>query len=452
MCNATPNQLPVLNSINTYGKVEIDNFIRIHNFELSCLIQYGLNGEKLNNIDLELTKIRVNQENISKETLVVAGMHQSRIDLIFGPEEVPVPEPEYPSFGSGAYTPPIPLSANAQLIDRIVRRKITVSQIQEALLNDEISEDDLINRCFLDQSMVDRIRKYTMQQMPAVDFSALPPLQKDRTDFYFLGMPSAGKSCLIASMLSHWMRIGICNPEVANPRSSQYFRILGGGFSKGILPIGNPNNFIDYIEVILSIEEEKKGFLGKVTRTKYDLPLNILDMAGEKFERVATEGKNNFNEHQKYLQNKNSKALFFVLDYSVDNDGADAFEQSLNLIMVLNSLETMGILDNTDSIYLVVTKADMFNCAMSEYDDRAGKYVTEYYGAFKNRLLDLAKKYEYEWEVLAYSIGECTFGQLLVDYNAKTNQSLNTFPQAITDKVISHTARYKTGARGLFSN
>jgi hypothetical protein len=90
MCNATPNQLPVLNSINTYGQVEIDNFIRIHNFELNCLIQYGINVEKLNNIDLELTKKRVNQENISKETLVGAGMHQSRIDQIFGPEDAAV--------------------------------------------------------------------------------------------------------------------------------------------------------------------------------------------------------------------------------------------------------------------------------------------------------------------------------------------------------------------------
>jgi hypothetical protein len=450
MCNATPNQLPVLNSINTYGQVEIDNFIRIHNFELNCLIQYGINVEKLNNIDLELTKKRVNQENISKETLVGAGMHQSRIDQIFGPEEQPEPEPIYYSNPSPS-APPMG-SYNAQLIDRIVRRKITVSQIQEALLNDEISEHDLMNKCFLDQSMIDRIRKYTMQQMPAVDFSSLPPLQKDRTDFYFLGMPSAGKSCLIASMLSHWMRIGICNPGAESPRSAQYFRILGGGFSKGILPIGNPNNFIDYIEVVLSIEEERKGFLGRTTLAKYDLPINILDMAGEKFERVATEGQSNFNEHKNYLQNNNSKALFFVLDYSVDNDGADAFEQSLNLIMVLNNLESMGILDHTDSIYLVVTKADMFNCPMSEYDDRAEKYVSEYYGSFKNRLLDLHNKYDFEWEVLAYSIGECTFGQLLVDFNPRTNQSLNTFPQSITNKVLSHTARYQKGARGLFSN
>jgi hypothetical protein len=89
---------------------------------------------------------------------------------------------------------------------------------------------------------------------------------------------------------------------------------------------------------------------------------------------------------------------------------------------------------------------------MSEYDDRADKYVSEFYGSFKKRLLDLAANYEFEWEVLAYSIGECTFGQLLVDFNPRTNQSLNTFPQSITNKVLSHTARSQKGARGLFSN
>ena len=178
------------------------------------------------------------------------------------------------------------------------------------------------------------------------------------------------------------MRTGICNPEVSNPRGVKYFRLLAGGFAKGILPRNNPNTFIDYIEVTLNLTETQTTIFGPKTK-KSSIPINILDMAGEKFEKVADEGAQNFTQHKTFLDNTNRKALFFILDYTLDNEGEDAFGQSLSLSVVLNNLIEMGIINKTDSIFLVVTKADMFPVSKEKYQEYANQYIDDYYGSFK---------------------------------------------------------------------
>jgi len=454
MCNASPQQKAVLNSINSYSVTEINNFIKLHGFELNCLIKYGLSAEKLNEIDIELLKRQTTEEQISETALIGAGMHQSKVNEIFGKQDAPVIDEFDPWREEEEVKEPIftgnPLTED--LIQRTIEKRVSVMDLQDALLNGDLTEGMLKDRCFLDDKMIQRIKDYRIQQMTAIDFEKLPPLKKDRTDFYFLGMPSAGKSCLIASLLSHWMRAGICNPEVTNQRSVEYLRMLGGGFSRGILPLNNPNLFIDYIELTLNFKEESTNWLGKKSIRQYEIPVNILDMAGEKFGKVAERGKEEFHKHKLYLENDNTKALFFVLDYSVDNDGRDAFEQSLALQVVLNNLNDMGILENTDGIYLIVTKSDMFPVPFDQYAEYAKDYVSKYYGSFKNRLEQLESDYGFAMEVMPYSIGDCTFSQLLVDYNPESNKNLRIFPDRLHERILQHTARYKKGLRGLFSN
>lgn len=452
MCNASPQQKAVLNSINSYSVTEINNFIKLHGFELNCLIKFGIKAEKLNEIDIELIKKQVEEENISDTALRTAGMNESRVNEVFGIESIIAPIEEDPFLDVPPSNPITVTSFTETLIQRTIEKRATVLELQDALLNGDITAQLLKDRCFLDDQMIQRISDYRQQQMSAIEFEKLPPLKNDRTDFYFLGMPSAGKSCLIASLLSHWMRKGICNPEVTNQRSVEYLRMLGGGFSRGILPLNNPNLFIDYIELTLSFKETTKSWLGSERQVQYEIPVNILDMAGEKFGRVAEKGREEFNKHKYYLENNNNKALFFVLDYSVDNDGRDAFEQSLALQVVLNNLDDMGILENTDGIYLIVTKADMFPVSFDQYSEYANEYVNKYYGSFKNRLEQLEQTYGFAMEVMPYSIGDCTFGQLLVDYNPDSNKHLKIFPDRLHDRILQHTARYKRGIRGLFSN
>jgi GTPase SAR1 family protein len=468
MCNATPNQKNVLNSINSYSLSDLHNFLNLHNFEINCFIQYGLNAEKLNSIDLEVMKQRVQQEGITREKLLEAGLTKFRVDEIFGvvKETIECPtcnkvfndlntfevfKKSCETCGANTPPPPPPPPTNS-LLNRIIERKANVSEIQEALLNNEISVDQLKNECFLTDELIQRIDSYVRKQMSPIEIENLPPLKPDRTDFYFLGMPSAGKSCLIASLLSHWMRMGIASPEIKSNRSVEYFNMLGGQFSKGILPMNNPNAFVDYIELTLNIVEETKTILGRKKKIKYSIPINILDMAGEKFRSVAVGGKEAFDKHKKYLSNKNSKALFFILDYSIDDNGNSTWEQSSNLVVVLKNLADMGILEYTDSIYLIVTKSDMFSVGIADYQIEADKYIQEYYKSFYNELIGLSEDHGFSYEILPYSIGECIFKQLLVDYSSKTNEHLRIFPEELSQRILKLTGRYKGGYRGIFTN
>ncbi len=464
MCNATPTQTPILKSINTYSIGDLENFLNLHNFELSCFLKHGINSEKLNAINMELLKKQVSKEGITKERLLESGMTQTKIDEIFDITPPPIGNTcpicdmtfdsqenymLYKKSCSTCFIPPPKPESN--FFKQIKERKANILDIQDGLLEGTITTDELKIHCGLDDKLIQRIYSYSSVQMDTVDdVDKLPPLKKDRTDFYFFGMPSAGKSCLIASLLSHWMREGICNPEVSNPRGVKYFRILGAGFSKGILPRTNPNTFLDYIELTLSVKEEGGVFRKRIK--KYDIPINIVDMAGEKFKKVVESGPGSFEKHKDYLNNGNSKALFFVLDYSVDDGGAEAFEQSLDLVVLLNILEEMGILDDSESIYLMVTKADMFDVPLSQYNDKALEYVNTYYAQFKNRLEDLSVQFGFSWEVMPYSIGECAFQHLLLDYNPNTNAHLKVFPEQLSEKIKKLTARYNRGIGGVFTN
>jgi hypothetical protein len=166
-------------------------------------------------------------------------------------------------------------------------------------------------------------------------------------------------------------------------------------------------------------------------------------MAGEKFRKVANPDSidgsvaavgDAFDKHKKYLFNKNPKALFFILDYSIDNGGASAWDQSANLVVVLKILEKM------------------FNVPLSGYRQAAIDYVNEYYLGFKNELDRMARKYGFSQEILPYSIGECTFGQLMVDFDPRSNEHLRVFPEDLSQRVLNLTGRYRSGICGLFTN
>ena len=168
-------------------------------------------------------------------------------------------------------------------------------------------------------------------------------------------------------------------------------------------------------------------------------------MAGEKFEKVADDGSESFRDHKEYLNNDNNKALFFILDYTLDNDGEDAFTQALSLSIVLNNLKDMGILAKTDSIFLILTKADMFPVPKEKYQEYANNYIREYYDSFRKSLDGIKDDFGVEYEIIPYSIGAPIFGELLEDYNPNTNDKMKMYPRILGYKIQALTARYRRG-------
>jgi hypothetical protein len=466
MCNASPLQNTILSSINSYSITDLENFLKLHNFELSCFLKFDIQPEKLNSIDIELIKKHVSQENISQEKLKERGMTQAKLDEIFGPVGVTCPqcqkkfatEDEFNAFKQYCTicndvpppTQPPPPSSNYDLIinnDPLASAK----EIRKWLSKGEITKEGLISACGLSPQLAERLAGFYSGEMKEQDVSNLPPLKSDRTDFYFLGMPAAGKSCLVASLLSYWEHIGIYNPDVSNPRSLEYTSVLLEPFDLGYLPDRTDSGFIDYINGELQVRIKGSGIWGKGETTRH-IPVNIIDMAGEAW-RLAAENGTGLPQHRKYLDNENEKAILIVIDCS---DPESTKKQCRNIVRVFNYFTEWGIWENTASVAVVITKADMLT---DSPDYHALKVAAEnFYNSpscinLKNRIDELSRKHRFELSVIPYSIGACRFGQILLNASFETNRLMGESTKNLTDWILENTGGNNGGGfGGIFSN
>ena len=466
MCNANPHQKVILTSINTHSITDLENFLKLHNFELSCFLKFDIQAEKLNSIDIELIKKHVSQENISQERLKEAGMTQAKLDEIFGSVGISCPrchkkfvsEDEFNAYKQYCTIcnelppppPPPPPSNNYGLIINNDPRA-SAREIRKWLGRGEITKEGLISECGLSPLLAERLAGFYSGEMKEQDVSKLPPLKSYRTDFYFLGMPAAGKSCLVASLLSYWEHIGIYNPDVSNPRSLEYTSVLLEPFDLGYLPDRTDSGFIDYINGELQVRIKGSGIWGRGETTRH-IPVNIIDMAGEAW-RLAAENGTGLPQHRKYLDNENEKAILIVIDCS---DPESTKKQCRNIVRVFNYFTEWGIWENTASVAVVITKADMLT---DSSDYHALKVAVEnFYNSpscinLKNRIDELARRHRLELSVMPYSIGACRFGQILLNASFETNQLMEESTKHVTEWILQNTGGNNGGGfGGLFSN
>jgi hypothetical protein len=466
MCNATPTQTPILQSINTYSIGDLENFLNLHNFELSCFLKHGINSEKLNAINMELLKKQVSKEGITKERLLESGMTQTKIDEIFDSTPPPIgvtcpacqktfaTEDELNNFkqhcSSCADTTRTGPGPSNDYYEQIRNNdfRVTAKTIKDWLNVGLITKDGLINNCGLSNEITERLAAFETKFMDdnAINVNQLPPLKSDRTDFYFLGMPTAGKSCLVASLLAYWDYTGIYNPDVNNPRSLEYTTVLLEPFENGYLPNRTETGFLDYINCSLDIRIQGSGIFGRGETTR-SIPINILDMAGESW-RIAAEKGSGLPDHRRYLENKNEKAIVIVIDSSAT--------QTRNIVRIFKYFEEWGIWEKTASVVVVVAKADKLSTTA---DYHAMQVAAEnYYNSstclnLKNRIDDLARKHGFEVSVLPYSIGECRFGQFLMNPNFETNRLLQDSASNLNQWILENTGGKNSGGfGGIFSN
>ena len=468
MCNANPLQNTILNSINSYSITDLENFLNLHGFELSCFLKFGIQAEKLNSLDIELIKKHVSLENISKDELKESGMTQSKLDEIFGPIGITCPkcqknfinEDDFNAYkqycvicketGTGEDPPPPPPSSKYDLI-RNNDASANAKEIRRWISRGEITKEGLLSECGLSPQLADQLAGFYIGEMEEQAVTNLPPLKTDRTDFYFLGMPTAGKSCLVASLLSYWEYVGIYNPDISNPRSLEYTSVLLEPFELGYLPDRTESGFIDYINGELQIRVRGSGFFGRGETTRY-IPINILDMAGEAW-RQAAERSSGLPQHRSYLDNTNEKAILIVIDCS---DPESTKKQCRNIVRVFNYFTDWGIWEKTASVAVVITKADKL---IESTDYNSIKTATEnFYNStsclnLKNRIDELSSRYRFELSVLPYSIGKCRFGQILLNPSFETNQLMEDSTKHLSNWILQNTGGNNGGGfGGLFSN
>jgi hypothetical protein len=237
-------------------------------------------------------------------------------------------------------------------------------------------------------------------------------------------MPGSGKSTILASLLAYCNRNSLMESTMQNKHGEAYKKQLIQELLRGILPNSTPTELVNYIP--LNIREfERKERLH---------PLNFIDMAGELFKKVADGGIEEFNKIKNYLYNKNRKILLFIIDYDPENTADEMFEQDHNLQMVFGTMEKFGILEKTESVYMVVSKADLFPSENKQ--QFADKYLTENFGNFVELCKSKKSKYGYRLSSSVYSIGPSVVNNLLVDFNPRTNTNLDIYPKKLTNIIL----------------
>jgi GTPase SAR1 family protein len=410
---------------------------------LNEILRAGLQINQLNLLPDDFIKDAIAKEEISRQELIDVGIDGDKIERIAPSVTERAKEPVSETFifdtapksGFDFDTINIPIEniESESILDRIRSKKATAIDVRNALVNHSISEADLINNFGYTSDMMKMIREFEPQVTYFPPLTELPPLRSGATDIYFLGMPASGKSTMLASFLYYGNRSGLLRRETDNNHGNKYANQLIMGMAQGYLPSSTPTELINYIPLSLRNPEKKDSFRN----------LNLIDMAGEKFRSVGAGGMREFKAIRDYLTNSNSKCLIFVMDYFKDEDAVLLMEQDQNLQEVIAQLDNAGIMEHTETIYMVVTKADLF--PSDDKREFAKEYIQNNYRNFLSYCQEVKNKHKITLKSFPYSIGPSELTYLMQDRNPRTNTNLEYYPGLLTEQIIQDFPFIKKG-------
>jgi hypothetical protein len=326
-------------------------------------------------------------------------------------------------------------SARALLKD-IGAGRTDIELLQKHLLEESITEDLLFSLPGMTENLVRAIREFERRSTDFAAWDKLPPLQQGATDVFFFGLPGSGKTCILASLFRHMHRKGLIIDDNANPIGSRYRDQLRQEFSLGILPQATQTStdkgyILNYMP--LGLRNHVHGGVH---------PLNMIDMAGSFINSTYSvqDGPGTIWERG-YLTSPNRKLLFFVIDYTQHAQALKSKDgdQSSKLEAVLTLLDKKGILERTDGLYLLVSKADRFPQG-ADPGGYAERFLTDEYLNFVQGCRDLKAKNRDQFRITGYpyTVGEVRFGQLITSYNERS-------PEFVVDRILHHAFRKRTG-------
>ena len=247
----------------------------------------------------------------------------------------------------------------------------------------------------------------------------LDKINKLSTEIYFWGIPSSGKSCALGAILSvaGSGRVAKSMRKDDDCQGYGYMTRLAALFKSdskvGTLPPGNAIK--STYEMGFDLEDED----GAVH------PLTCVDLAGELVKGMfKSDAKEEMDDDEiealdtltRILidnRTKNRKIHFFVLEYGGDDRKYDGLSQKVYLDAALRYIERTGIFkDDTDAIYLMITKVDKAKAAKGQLSTVLREYISEYYGGFYNGLVKICKDCEINSgnvEIVPFSLGQVCF-------------------------------------------
>ncbi len=319
-------------------------------------------------------------------------------------------------------------------------------KIVEFIASNKIKEEDLLDAIAQDNNFIsgrvanklwenDKVTDFSStgidsdfidcveQNMPRQQFSTpriLESISQHRcTEVYFWGIPSSGKTCALGAILSvaksgvlgnSMLLVQGCQGYDYMNRLAELFKINGGKIS--ILPEGTP---------IASTYE--MGFT--LVRNRKHYPITCIDLAGELI-RCMYKKNAGFplkDEEEQTLatltrilidnRTDNRKRHFFVIEYGAEDRLYEGLPQSAYLNAAATYIMNTGIFkENTDKIYLLITKVDKAGVEGKELEEKLKQYIEREYGGFYNTLKTICEDNEIKGgkvEIVPFTLGKVCF-------------------------------------------
>jgi len=312
------------------------------------------------------------------------------------------------------------------LIWEINNNAISIEMIKEKLLDGAINEEILFQHTIINnKELINRILNYKEILFEWPEPDKIPDLPNGHTDIYFFGWSASGKSCLIASLFAYCNSHGLNQLTAQFPFGDNYKNHLISRLDEGYLPEGTPTGYINYMPFRLR----------NPANTKKQHPLNVIEMAGELFKEASKGDLKELRKAFTFLQNKNRKALYFVIDYSLGGRSQD-----LALQQMFALLGSKSIFNKTDVIYLIVTKIDLREDHSVSPDEEAVNYIQKNYKNFLMGCLDCKDEFKIPIKIFPFSIGG-TVSDILIETNREENVNLDRYPKAIINSLVADTAQ-----------
>jgi hypothetical protein len=311
-----------------------------------------------------------------------------------------------------------------QLCGKIEKGEYSAEKIKNLLISGSITEAQLLANTSLTQALINQIQNYQKMTTPFDSWHDLPPLETNRTDLYFFGQPGSGKSCILASVFYYLHHNGMLMNSPQNPRGNVYKDQLINEINMGILPDSTQRDGVNYIPLELRNQNNRS----------YRHPLNFIEMSGELFDDAYESGISDNNlDAKNYLDNKNKKLIYFVLDYFMENRGFNSggTSQTSKAEQILTLLDRFGTLNHTDGIFIIISKSDLFPKDVDR-NQYAVEFLKTRYLNLYNNIKDLQERYGFEVKLYPYTIGEVKLQNLLTTFNMQS-------PAEMIDDIMNYT-------------
>lgn len=347
----------------------------------------------------------------------------------------------------------ITLDALARLIDQ--DKNMFSQEVIRQLFNKGVFNEQFLEQSGFGEKFIEAFKREDVKAPDIPECDNPQTIEKLSTEVYFWGVPSSGKSCVMAAIMSVLSSgdMGTMEPDI-NCAGYGYMMILAGLYEKNRVRVLLPGTPIDATyEMAFDLTRES----GKRKR-ELRHPFTFIDLAGGVIELMFKSAANKRTMSESDIsrldevtqlingqREKNRKMHCFVIEYGAD-EWRDKETSQLNyLTTALRYINQTKIFNKaTDSIYVIVTKADRAKLKGTELQIGISKYVKEgYYKGFYDQLKKIATNNEINGGqvlIFPFTIGQVEMRSLCI-FNDKP-------ATAVMNKIIERSFGIDDSRRG----